>query len=409
MHVRPFAALRPVPEAAPRIAALPYDVVSADEARQVVADEPLSFLAVDLPETAFEPGHDPYAADVYEKGAELFQDYGDQGLLVQDPTPAFYVYELSNDQGAMTGLVCLVDVADYERGLVKRHENTRRAKEDDRVRHIGALAAQTGPVFLAYRDETPEGDFLREATELSRMLGAPVYDFRDRWGVRNQLWAVSDPEAMGELEWRAASLPCAYIADGHHRAASAARVAAERGGEATGLMAVLFPAGELTVLPYNRVVADCNGLSPEGLLRAIQGAGFVVAPAAAPVQPDAPGVFGLFTDGRWFTVAVGPELAAEVAKLPPAEQLDVAVLQNRVLGPILGIGDPREDPRIDFMGGNRGLDELAASAGEDGIAVSCFPTSAAQLMAVADDGALMPPKSTWFEPKLRSGLLFHRI
>ncbi|MEY8436906.1 DUF1015 family protein [Atopobiaceae bacterium 24-176] len=425
MHIHPFAALRPSPAAASRTAALPYDVVSSDEARAAVEAEPLSFLGVDVPGLWAQDGEDTDGPAACARAAERFARQVADGTYRQDEEPAFYVYREQVGDRSQTGLVACVAVDDFVAGVVKRHENTRREKELGRIRHIKALSTQTGPVFLAYRPDA-QGASRVAAALASVCEGEPLYDFTDAQGARNTLWRVDDRRLAGELADAASEIPGAYIADGHHRAASAVKVAMERretsgamagrdapaGSEAASdtVMAVLFPADELELLAYNRVVADRAGLDADGLVAAVEGAGFVATPVGRDdAVPKAPGTFGMYADGRWWRLAPGPALAAETAAADAADALDVAVLQARVLEPVLGVADPRQDPRLDFVGGNRGTDELERLAGDEGVAFACFPTSMEQLMAVADEGRLMPPKSTWFEPKLRSGLFFHRI
>lgn len=422
MHIHPFAALRPTPAMAPRTAALPYDVVSLAEAREAVGDEPASFLGIDVPQVWFEDGHDPYGDEVYAQAAHRFGAAVANGTYVQEVEPAFYVYRQEADGRTQTGVVGCVAVDDFVAGVVKRHENTRVEKENDRVRHIEALGAQTGPVFLAYRpDAAGAGRLAAAVAEV--VAQEPLYDFVDGAGVRNTVWNVTDPRLRGEMADAASEVPAAYIADGHHRSASAVRVAKARREDGTAhrpaiegdagadtVMAVLFPADDLHLLAYNRVVADRAGLTVDGLLDAVRDAGFELSPIGAADAADvAAGSFSLCTDGRWWRMTPTEELASEVAGLPAVDALDVAVLQDRVLGPVLAIGDPRTDPRISFVGGNRGVEGLEAEAGTEGVAFFCHPTAMDQVMAVADAGGLMPPKSTWFEPKLRSGLLFHRI
>ncbi|GJM55718.1 DUF1015 domain-containing protein [Coriobacteriaceae bacterium] len=425
MHIHPFAALRPAPELAARTAALPYDVVDLEEARRAVGAEPLSFLGVDVPGLWVADGGDPDGEEACALAARRFAGQVEEGVYRQDGEPTFYVYREQDGGRSQTGLVACVAVDDFVAGAVRRHENTRREKELGRVRHIRALSAQTGPVFLAYRADAQGAGRVAAAVE-TVCAGEPLYDFTDAQGVRNTVWRVDDRHLRGELADAASEIPGAYIADGHHRAASAVRVAMERregsgamagrdapaGSEAASdtVMAVLFPADGLDLLSYNRVVADRAGLGAEELVDAVGAAGFEVAPVdAADAAPTEPGTFGMCCGGAWYRLTPSPALAAETAAADAADALDVAVLQDRVLGPVLGIADPRQDPRLDFVGGNRGTTELERLAGEGGVAFVCHPTSMDELMAVADEGRLMPPKSTWFEPKLRSGLFFHRI
>lgn len=386
--------------------ALPYDVVELAEAREIVAAEPMSFLAVDLPEMAFPDDADPLAPAIYHRAARALARLKAAGALIVDDEPALYVYRLGWRGHVQTGLVGCFAVDDYLDGTIAKHEVTRAVKEEGRVRHIRALDAQTGLVFLAWRasEEDELKGLLAEVCE-----GEPLYRFVDAYDVSNEIWRVTG-ERERALEQAAAALPKAYIADGHHRAAAAARHALEKrvelgegdGHDAPhdGFMAGLFPDDELTVLAYHRVVADRAGLSPEELIRAVEVAGYATTPVDAAPALEAPGTLGLFTDGRWWLLEDRDR--AE-------EELDVERLQERVLAPILGIGDPREDPRISFLGGTVEPSALEAAAGGEGVAFLLHPTELSQLMAVADAGETMPPKSTWFEPKLRSGLLLHPL
>lgn len=416
MKVLPFPCIRPVPERAAEVAALPYDVFDRAEAAAYVADHPLSFLAIDRPETQFAPDADMYAPEVYARGAELLHERIDEGIYQADPSMSYYLYELAQNGRTQTGVVAICSVDEYDNGIIKKHENTRAEKERDRIEHIRALGCQTGPIFLTYRDE-PVLSFILSQVK----TGQALYDFTDEEGVRQRVWEVRRPESVEAIREMFARVPCAYIADGHHRTASAMRVAhemraaAQEAGTYTGkepfnyFLSVLFPASELTILPYNRVVSDRAGLSVDELIARIHEAGFTVEPSSEPVEPTEVGVMGLFTAGSWYRLSFTPDLASAVAQAGPVESLDVSVLQDRVLGPILGIGDPREDARISFVGGIRGTAELERRAGADGVAFSMCATTIDQLLAVADAGLLMPPKSTWFEPKLRSGLFIHRI
>lgn len=416
MKVLPFPCIRPVPERAAEVAALPYDVFDRAEAAAYVSEHPLSFLGIDRPETQFAPEQDMYAPEVYARGAELLQERIDEGIYQEDPSMSYFLYELTQDGRTQTGVVGVCSVADYDAGTIKRHENTRAEKERDRIEHIRALGCQTGPIFLTYRDE-PVLSFILATVK----SGSPLYDFTDEEGVRQRVWEVRRPESVDAIREMFGRVPCAYIADGHHRAASAMRVAhemraaAEEAGTYTGkepfnyFLAVLFPASELTILPYNRVVADRAGRSVEELLAEVRDAGFEVAEVEGAIEPAVPGEMGMFTGGHWYRLALGPELAEAVREADPVSALDVSVLQDRILGPILQIDDPREDPRIAFVGGIRGTEELERRAGTEGVAFSMHATGIDQLLAVADAGLLMPPKSTWFEPKLRSGLFIHRI
>lgn len=439
MRALPFPCIRPVPEHAAEVAALPYDVFDRAEAAAYVADRPLSFLNIDRPETQFAPEQDMYAPEVYERGAALLRERIEDGTLVEDRNLSYYIYELSWEGRTQTGIVAVCSVDEYEQGVIKRHELTREEKERDRIEHIGALGCQTGPIFLAYRDQ-PVLDMIVGAAKTS----TPLYAFTDEDGVRQTVWEVVRRDAVDALHAMLGQIPCAYIADGHHRAASAVRVAqrmreeARAAGTYTGkepfnyFLSVLFPASQLTILPYNRVVADRNGLSTYELLEVLHGAGFGIVESPTPVEPRERGVFGMYTDGTWYELrADRPDArayaestgggtdgeanevrvadACACAASSPVDDLDVSILQTRILAPIFGIDDPRTDERITFVGGIRGTEELERRAGAEGVAFTLCATGIDQLLAVADAGLVMPPKSTWFEPKLRSGLFIHRI
>lgn len=455
MRALPFPCIRPVPEHAAEVAALPYDVFDRAEAAAYVADRPLSFLNIDRPETQFAPEQDMYAPEVYERGAALLRERIEDGTLVEDRNLSYYIYELSWEGRTQTGIVAVCSVDEYEQGVIKRHELTREEKERDRIEHIGALGCQTGPIFLAYRDQ-PVLDMIVGAAKTS----TPLYAFTDEDGVRQTVWEVVRRDAVDALHAMLGQIPCAYIADGHHRAASAVRVArrmreeARAAGTYTGkepfnyFLSVLFPASQLTILPYNRVVADRNGLSTYELLEVLHGAGFGIVESPVPVEPRERGVFGMYTDGTWYELRAdqpdarayaestgggtdgeasevrvadasealvgdapssGDSDACACAASSPVDDLDVSILQTCILAPIFGIDDPRTDERITFVGGIRGTEELERRAGAEGVAFTLRATGIDQLFAVADAGLVMPPKSTWFEPKLRSGLFIHRI
>lgn len=410
MHAEPFTCYRPHPERAEGFASLPYDVFDREGAAAYVAEHPGSFLAIDRPETSFPADHDMYADDVYERARELLASRVADGTLLRDGTPCYYLYRLRQNGREQTGIVAACALDDYTNGIIRRHELTRRDKEDDRVRHIRATGCQTGPIFLAYRD-SPVMEVLVEAAKAAE----PLYDFEDEQGVRQTVWRVARPAAVESFRALFEHVGRAYIADGHHRAASAARVCQEmrvaEGERCTGaepynyLLCVLFPASQLTVLPYNRVVADTAGLTEQELVDAIGAAGLRVGPRRdEPVEPGERGRFGMYAFGAWRTLALSDDRPDD-----PVARLDTSILQDRVLAPVLGIGDPRTDPRISFVGGIAGADELERRAGEGGVAFTLFATSVDELMDVADANLLMPPKSTWFEPKLRSGLFIRRI
>ncbi len=406
--IRPFRGLRPAPQHTAEVLAPPYDVLDSDEARARAAGRPWSFLHISKPEIDLPPGQDPHAPEVYAKGAENFGRLLEEGILIRDPIPCYYVYRLRMGAHTQTGLVCTASVAAYRAQRIRRHEFTRPEKEDDRVRQIEALNAQTGPVLLAYRDDAD-----LDARLAAVAATVPEVDVEGDGGVRHSLWTVDDPEWCARVSERFEAMPVLYIADGHHRSAAAARVAeartaADPGGGAEAsynyFLAVAFPAGQMRILDYNRVVRDLNGLSPEAFLARLND-DFTVAPADAPVCPQRSGEFGLYLSGRWYRLSLDP------ARIPddPVARLDVSLLTDRVLAPILGIRDLRRDPRIDFVGGIRGLGELERRVDDGGMAAAFAlrPTPMRDLMAVADAGEVMPPKSTWFEPKLADGLVSH--
>jgi uncharacterized protein (DUF1015 family) len=401
--VRPFRALRPRPELASRVAAVPYDVVSTEEARALAAGNPLSFLHVSRAEIDLPPGVNPYADEVYARAVANFRGLAES--MVQDEQAAVYVYRLRMGDHEQTGVAACYSIDEYARDIVKKHERTRRDKEDDRTRHIVELRAQTGPVFLTYRKSRRVDAVVAAATAT-----APLYDLAADDGVAHTIWRA-EAAATAELVAAFAALPALYIADGHHRAASAARAHAtfvgEGGVEAehAWFLAVAFPDDQTQILPYNRVVKDLMGRSPEEFLSAVRARFHVEAGSATPVRK---GECGMFVGGAWYTVrlrADGPDVN------DPIRSLDVSLLQEGVLSPLLGVEDPRTDKRIDFVGGARGTAELErlVATGAAAVAFSMHPVTVAELMAIADAGSIMPPKSTWFEPKLRDGLLNHLI
>lgn len=446
MRALPFPCIRPVPEHAAEVAALPYDVFDRGEAAEYVEGRPLSFLNIDRPETQFPADQDMYASEVYARGAELLHERLEDGTFVEDRNLAYYIYRLAWEGHVQTGIVCVCAVDEFESGVIKRHELTREDKERDRIEHIEALGCQTGPIFLTYRDQ-PVLDMIVGAATTS----TPLYDFTDDEGVHQTVWEVVRHDAVDALRAMLGTIPCAYIADGHHRAASAVKVArrmreeARATGTYTGkepfnyVLSVLFPASQLTILPYNRVVSDRNGLNTYELLEVLSGAGFGIVEAEGPVEPREHGVFGMYTDGTWYELRAddpNPRVYAtenassnnaemgsaedgehrnggssqdDGGASNPANSLDCSILQSCILSPIFGIKDPRTDPRISFVGGIRGTEELERKVGAEGVAFTMCATSIDQLLAVADAGGVMPPKSTWFEPKLRSGLFIHRI
>jgi uncharacterized protein (DUF1015 family) len=409
--VRPFAALRPSAERAADVIAPPYDVVSTDEARALVAGRPSSFLHISRPEVDLPPGTSPYSDAAYAQGAATFARLQHAGVLVRDAEPSFYAYRMVMDGRTQTGVALIASVAAYETHRIRRHELTRPDKESDRVRNIATLNAQTGPVLLAYRANEALAELIYAAASARPLLEATGPN-----GVVHTVWQVAAPERVSTFAAAFEALEALYIADGHHRAAAAARVAAERrqdrprAGEVAEpayeyFLAVAFPHDEMRILDYNRVVRDLNGLSAEQLVARLRDS-FDVEPSDAPVKPAEPETFGMFLAGRWYRLKINAPL---VPRHDPVAALDVSLLQDRLLGPVLGVGDPRIDPRIDFVGGVRGLTELErrVASGSAAVAFALHPTRMEQLMAVADAGKLMPPKSTWFEPKLADGLLSH--
>lgn len=401
--VQPIRGLRPVPQQASDVAAPPYDVLSSAEARERVVGKPLSFLHISKAEIDLPADTDPYAPAVYERAAGNFRALIAQGVLIRDERPCYYAYRLVMDGRSQTGLVVGASVPDYDRNRIRKHEFTRPDKEDDRVRNIEALNAQTGPVLLAYPAAPALDALIAGATQ-----SEPVADVFGDGGVRHTVWKIADQAVIQGITAAFDALPALYIADGHHRSAAASRVAAKRQSVPgqDRFLAVAFPHHEMAILDYNRVVRDLNGLSVEAFLLRI-GERFAVAPAAAPVKPERPGVVGLYVARRWYRLEIRPDLVPT----DPVQRLDVSLLSNHLLGPVLGIADLRRDQRIDFVGGIRGLPELVrrVDSGEMACAFALHPTQMADLMAVADAGEVMPPKSTWFEPKLADGLVSHLL
>ncbi len=409
--IKPFMAYRPNVDKVSKIAALPYDVYSSAEARKIVEANSDSFLAIDRPETFFEEGHDMYAPEVYERAGKELWDRIEKGDFIQDEKKCYYIYELTMDGRSQTGIVAVSSVDDYLNNVIKKHENTREDKEIDRINHVYTCKAQTGPIFLCYRENATISQIIERVKEVDE----PVYDFESADGVRQRVWVMDDEEENNMICRVFTTIDDIYIADGHHRCASAVKVALKMREENEGklrgkqqydyFLSVLFPDSELMIMDYNRVVKDLNGLTPEELKNALAEK-FDVADAAEPVHPENKGQFGMYLEGQWYLLTAHEDIKSDDA----VEGLDVSLLQNNVLGPILGIGDPRTDKRIDFVGGIRGLSELEKRCSSDmKLAFSMHPTSIGELFSVADAGLLMPPKSTWFEPKLLSGLFIHEI
>lgn len=409
-EIRPFSCVRPAAELADRVAALPYDVYNRQEAKAEVQREPMSFLKIDRAETSFDDSVDTYAPEVYEKARELLEKDIEDGVYITDPDRVYYIYQLEMDGRTQTGLVACSSVDDYMNQVIKKHENTRADKEVDRITHVDTCSAQTGPIFLAYRADQEISQVVDKYVKTE-----PVYDFTAVDGISHRVWKIDGREDVDTIYQAFQRIDKIYIADGHHRAASAVKVGLKRRGENPGytgeeefnyFLSVLFPHDELMIMDYNRTVKDLNGLSLDEFMDKVKEK-FDVAESETPVAPEKKGTFGMFTEGKWYVLTAKPEL---FEGKDAVESLDVSVLQDNLLGPVLGIGDPRTDSRIDFVGGIRGLQELERRASEDMcISFSMYPTSIIELFDVADNGLLMPPKSTWFEPKLRSGLFLHRI
>lgn len=408
-EIRPFAAYRPAAGWESRIAALPYDVYSREEAVEAVRKNPESFLAIDRAETAFGKEVDTYAPEVYEKAAALLREKIEEGKFIREQKPCYYLYEQVMDGRSQTGIAACASIDDYVSGVIKKHENTRADKEQDRIRHVDTCNMQTGPIFLAYRTNEALGQLTALAKEQP-----PLYDFVSEDGIGHRVWVIGEEERIEKIRQCFADIRQVYIADGHHRCASAVKVGLKRRAEKpdyTGeeefnyFLAVLFPEEELKILDYNRVVKDLNGYTEEGFLQRISEE-FLVEKSEEPYKPERKGCFGMYLGKSWYKLTALPHILSD----DPVEGLDVSILQKYLLEPVLGIDDPKTDKRIDFVGGIRGLGELERRVHTDmKIAFSMYPTSIQELFAVADAGKLMPPKSTWFEPKLRSGLFLHDL
>lgn len=409
--ITPFKAIRPEKNVAAKVAALPYDVYNREEATKIVAKEPLSFLKVDRAETAFSEDVSTYDDQVYQRAKTVLQEMIREGIFITENNDCYFIYELTMAEHSQTGIVACSAVSDYQDNLIKKHENTRPEKELDRIRHIDITNAHTGPIFMAYRS----CEIINKIVAAEKKA-EPEYDFITDDGIKHRVWVVNESEVIEQLHKAFTDIPVAYIADGHHRCASAVRVALKRQTENPGhtgneeynrFLAVLFPDNQLKILPYNRVVADYNGLSRGELLAAIEKQGFLVEFLGREAYaPERKGCFGMYLADGWYRLTAKPELLSA----DPVNGLDVAILQDYLLRPVLGIDDPRVDKRIDFVGGIRGLSELEKRVATDmQAAFSMYPTSVGELLAVADAGLLMPPKSTWFEPKLRSGLFIHAL
>jgi len=409
--IRPFAGLRPAPDYADAVLAPPYDVLNSKEAREQVVGRPWSFLHVSKAEIDLPEQTDPCDASVYVRSAQNFSRMMSEGILVRDAAPYFYVYRLVMGDHVQTGIAAAASVSAYDAGRIRKHEFTRPAKEDDRVRQIEALSAQTGPVFLVYRaDETVDRILAGVAA------GTPDMDVTVDGGVRHSLWVMRDAAQIEAISNTFEAMDALYVADGHHRSAAASRVTVSRrqanekheGDEPYNyFLSVIFPHDQMHILDYNRVVRDLNGMQPDDFLARLAES-FDIELSDTPVHPQGAGVFGMYLAGDWYAISIHDEL---VPQDDPVARLDVSLLQEHLLAPLLAIGDPRKDGRIDFVGGIRGLEglEKRVDSGEMAVAFSMFPTSMEDLMAVADSGEVMPPKSTWFEPKLADGVVSHLI
>ena len=408
--IKPFDSVRPREDVVSKIAALPYDVYNREEALEEVLKEPLSFLKIDRAETQFANDSNPYDAKVYEKARDILQTMLKDGLLIKEGKNCYYVYELTMNGRSQTGIVGCAAIDDYLKNVIKKHEKTREDKEIDRIKHVDVCNAQTGPIFLAYRSQK----LINEVVDVIKQ-GIPLYDFVAPDGVRHAVWKIDQGSDMETISRAFASVESIYIADGHHRTASAVKVGLKRREENPGytgeeefnfFLSVLFPHDQLMILDYNRVVKDLNGLDKEEFLTEIAKAFSVEEMGIKPYKPTEKATFGMYLDGVWYKLTAKDELRSK----DPVEGLDVSILQNHVLISILGIKDIRTDKRIDFVGGIRGLKELEKRANSDmRLAFSMYPTSINELFEVSDADKLMPPKSTWFEPKLRSGLFIHEL
>lgn len=415
--IRPFKCIRPAEDKVSAIAALPYDVYSRKEAKEAVQSNPLSFLKIDRAETQFPDDTDMYSPQVYQRGRETLEEMIEDGSFVKDEERCYYLYALTYDGRTQTGIVGCASIDDYLNGTIRRHENTKEDKETDRIRHVDTMNAQTGPIFLAYRRQSELDSIMKEVKKT-----ASLYDFTSEDGIRHQVWKVDpDTREAGEITETFSKIGCVYIADGHHRAASAVKVGIKRREEHPDydgteefnyFLSVLFPAEELRIFDYNRVVTGLNGHTFEELLEGI-GEHFYIEESASIFKPERKGEIGMYVGGRWYRLSARENLYTG----DPVDDLDVSILQNKILNPILGIRNPKAEPRLQFVGGIRGLKELVRLVDETEhkditqvrAAFAMYPTSMEELLSVADEGRLMPPKSTWFEPKLRSGLFIHRL
>ncbi|MCR5461467.1 MAG: DUF1015 domain-containing protein [bacterium] len=407
--IRPFKCVRPNEKVADRVAALPYDVYNRKEAKEEVKKEPLSFLKIDRAETQFDDDVDTYDPRVYAKAKEIFEFEVEKGLYEEIDEAYYYIYELTMDGRKQTGIVATASIDDYLNNKIKKHENTRADKEIDRINHVDVMSAQTGPIFLAYRENTTINEEINKTKEK-----APLYDFTSHDGIRHTVWVIDDKDSIKTIKDEFDKINEIYIADGHHRCASAVKVGLKRreahpnytgSEEFNYFLSVLFQDNQLMIMDYNRVVKDLNGLTSEEFINKLSTM-FDIEEEKGEFKPKRKATFGMYLDKKWYKLTAKLDIVSD----HPVDGLDVSVLQNNVLGPILGIQDPKTDKRIDFVGGIRGLKELERRCHNDmKVAFAMFPTSIDELFRVADAKLLMPPKSTWFEPKLRSGLFIHRI
>lgn len=409
--IRPFQSVRPSKELASSIAALPYDVYDRTESRAEVEKNPLSFLKIDRAETQFSPDTDMYSQPIYDKARDTLKEMIEDGSFIREDSPSYYIYALTMGGRTQTGLVGCASIDDYLENRIKKHENTREDKELDRTRHVDTLSAQTGPIFLAYAANAELTQLLIE-----EKVNPPLYDFESEDGIRHQVWRISCTDSIEKIAHVFKEIDNIYIADGHHRAASAVKAGLKRRNEHPEFngneefnyfLSVLFSADELYIYDYNRVVSDLNGYTFDAFLDMIKSAFEVLEMECTVCRPSNKGEIGLYGNGCWYLLKAKPFLFSD----DPVQCLDVSILQNVILGPLLAINDPKTDLRIQFVGGIRGLDALAEAVDTkgDGVAFSLYPTSMVELLSVADAGMLMPPKSTWFEPKLRSGLFIHEF
>lgn len=408
--IKPFRCIRPAVKVAAQVAALPYDVYNRSEACEEVKDKPLSFLRIDRAETQFDNSVDTYDERVYLKAKELLDEMIADGTFVSDSDDAYYIYELVMDGRSQTGIVACAAIDDYQNNVIKKHENTRAEKEADRIKHVDVCSAQTGPIFLAYRSQNVINSVVARVKK-----NLPLYDFTASDGISHRAWKISNTADVEAIRGAFEKLDSIYIADGHHRAASAVKVGLKRRAENPGyngdeefnfFLSVLFPDDQLMIMDYNRVVTDLNGLSKDEFVRKISADFNVEKIGTEAYKPVKAREIGMFLENEWYKLTVNDNIVSN----DPVEGLDVSILQKYLLTPVLGIGDPKTDKRIDFVGGIRGLKELERRCKSDmKVAFAMYPTSISQLFAVSDAGMLMPPKSTWFEPKLRSGLFIHKI